>query len=140
MPAEPWKVGDGLQRSARHEPLDAGLDPVCSRGDGFSTIAAALAHRIDPRSARTEVTGALQVIDLLSRAAGRRPPPVLTTGTGGMRGGTYGSSERELHVCCSGLGRTSSVAAGLDLLSDNKGKQSPLPSLLVRRVLTRRTF
>ncbi|MGY0067909.1 hypothetical protein ACWZEH_13980 [Streptomyces sp. QTS137] len=72
--AEPWKVGEGLQGSARREPLGAGLDSVHGRGDDFSTIAAALARRIDPRSAPTEVAGALQVVGLLTRAAGRHPP------------------------------------------------------------------
>ncbi|MFF0111133.1 hypothetical protein [Streptomyces prasinus] len=50
------------------------LDSAPGPGGDFSAIAAALARGIDPLSARTEVTGALQVIDLLTRAAGRRPP------------------------------------------------------------------
>ncbi|MFI8303979.1 hypothetical protein ACIF80_11085 [Streptomyces sp. NPDC085927] len=73
--AESWKVGDGLQRSDRHEqPLGAGLDSPYSRGEDFAVIAAALARRIDPRAAPAEVAGALQVVDLLSRAADRCPP------------------------------------------------------------------
>ncbi len=72
--AEPWKVGDGLQRSGRREPLGAVLDSAHGRGDDFAAIAADLARGIDPRSARTEMTGTLQVVDLLTRAAGRRPP------------------------------------------------------------------
>ncbi|WP_055695651.1 hypothetical protein [Streptomyces prasinopilosus] len=72
--AEPWKVGDGLRRSGRPEPLGAGPDCAYSRGGDFAAIAADLARGIDPRSARTEVAGVLQVVELLTRAAGTLPP------------------------------------------------------------------
>ncbi|MGW9496665.1 hypothetical protein ACWG5P_20105 [Streptomyces prasinus] len=55
-------------------PLGAVLDSAHGRVDDFAAIAADLARGIDPRSARTEMTGTLQVVDLLTRAAGRRPP------------------------------------------------------------------
>ncbi|MEF9904433.1 hypothetical protein [Streptomyces sp. P9-A2] len=46
--AEPWKIGDGLQRSGRHEPFGAALGFAHGRGDDFAAIAAALAQGIDP--------------------------------------------------------------------------------------------
>ncbi|MFF1812749.1 hypothetical protein ACFVXW_27190 [Streptomyces sp. NPDC058251] len=69
--AEPWKIGHGLQTVARYEALNMSLSAARMRGD-FSAAATTIANMIDSRFNRAEVAGALQVVDLLTRA-GERP-------------------------------------------------------------------
>lgn len=71
--AEPWKTGGGLRTVAHYETLNKGLSATRRWGGDFTEAATAVAQAVDSRSHPMDAAGALNMVDLLLRAGGRRP-------------------------------------------------------------------